>query len=166
MGYFKQLSLRARDDRRERSARARSIARTKEEKPLYDAVHIWSVENCDLRCVHGDFIMSIRDLLPVNPESNETPGGTLDDAEFIESYPNVSTLCFGALGPDGKPRQLSTLLFFVEFGAWKVRLSERNVRCDLWSGGKSFREAMDALEAQLSQRPVPWRKQTLPGKRS
>lgn len=106
--------------------------------------------------------MSLLDLLPPSEDNNKDDTSTLEDTDFATLWPNVWTLCTMPVGPDGKKRELSTLLFFVEGAVWKARLSERNHHLDLWSGGKTFNDAVEGLESSLRQRPVPWRKQQLP----
>lgn len=104
--------------------------------------------------------MGLNDLFPATNPSDPVVFSLQEDAEFTDAAPTVWSLCCTAFHEDGKPRQVSTLLFFIEAGAWKARLSERNHHLDLWGGGPTFRAALESLEGQLTKRPVPWRKQT------
>jgi len=109
--------------------------------------------------------MKIEDLLPPPGDEPTDVPGDASDPEFETEFPRMWTLCSAPVDGTGKKRQTSTLVFFLDAGSWKVRLSERNVCLDLWGGGATFRAALAHLEAQLSKSPVPWRRPTVTRKR-
>jgi hypothetical protein len=164
MGYFKKRTREARDCRRERQVRASCALRRNLEKPLYEA---WSFAEDFVEqfwSFTSEALVALADLFPTAPGSVDVTIGSAEDVEFAMLYPVVWTLVSAHVDDGGKARETSTLLFFLDGGAWKVRLSERNHRLDLWAGGCTFSEALGGLESQLLKRPVPWRKQAIPAK--
>jgi hypothetical protein len=158
MGLNKHLSLRPQCRRRERRLRGRLVERIRGEVSLFQAV-AFTINSRNGACLSlAEIIMGISDLFPSADKSAMPAIGSIDDPEFASLYPVTWSLCTVPQDDLGKDRETSTLLFFADGGAWKVRLSERNHRLTLWGGGSTFSEALAGLESQLLKRPVPWRK--------
>lgn len=79
------------------------------------------------------------------------------DPEFQKAYPAVWEFVSIAKHGDGSTRQTATLLFFLEAGAWKVCLGDRDSGLSLWAAGETFLEALEALEAMLQSPSPQWR---------
>lgn len=165
MGYYKHSQQNAADRTREVRLRRSRLERWYEEKPLYEALSMACAVDAPNWHFTPEVLMAISDFLPKSPSDMAGDGGSLDDSDFSSLYPALWEMCTAPFGPDGKPRDNASLLFFVEGASWKVRLSERNYRLDLWAGGSTFSEALACLEGQLHKRPVAWRKQTIPSSR-
>lgn len=165
MGYWKQHKRREADRRRERRLASRSSLEKGPEYALHEAVAFASLDGLDQWLYVSEVLVAIDDLFPGGSKGSGEVVGTFEDEEFSVLYPTVWALCTTPVDGKGAPRELSTLLFFGDGGAWKVRLSERNHRLDLWAGGDTFTAALGGLEAQLLKRPVPWRKSTIPSGR-
>ena len=162
MGFWKQYKQREADRRRERRLVSRSAFVGDGYAACYEALAFWSLDVPFLWQYTGETIMALDDLFDAVPSMDGSAGGTIDDPAFSGRFPTVWSLCTQPVDSKGKPRLLSTLLFFIESGTWKVRLAERNHRLDLWAGGDTFDAAFEQLEASLMKRPVPWRKATVP----
>jgi len=166
MGYFKKLQLRART--RDRERRRVVAARAVFQQEL-EAFQVWAMESAPPgyipRLLSG-VLMALSDYFPAEGSPEAAAQSAMDDPEFCATFPRVWELCSAPVGSDGKVRQLSTLMFFLDGGGWKCRLSERNYGLDLWAFGPTFRASLEVLDAQLAKSPVPWRRQSpLPGAR-
>lgn len=162
MGYWKQHKQREVDRRRERRSASRSLLETDHYAAILEAMAFFTIDVPGLWRFTKEAIMALDDLFDSVPGINGAACGTAEDDAFCSRFPTVWSLCTHPVDGAGKPRMLATLLFFIEAGAWKVRLAERNHRLDLWAGGDTFDAAMETLEAMLMKRPVPWRKAAAP----
>jgi len=99
------------------------------------------------------------------------PSGAAHDAVLADAYPAVHEFLTDTTGPDGKGRQTSTLMLFVEPPLWKLCLNERDAGLSLWASGESLDQALVNLEERLTAPVVEWRRKPAekpqkPGKRS
>jgi len=95
-------------------------------------------------------------------ESNgDSSRDRLLDEDFFEEWPTVWEYLSETRFDDGKPRETSTVLIFVDAERLKVCLSDREANEVAFVSGATFKEAMDALERGLAGGTLDWR----PGKR-
>lgn len=103
-----------------------------------------------------EFAMSFFDRLPA--EKNGQPGADLPkDTMFQKDYPALWQFMTADEYEKDKPRQRSSLMVFVEEGAFKIRLSEETKNCSCWVTGPTFLEALDALEKRITSANPEWR---------
>jgi hypothetical protein len=67
---------------------------------------------------------------------------------------------------DGRPRQTSTLLLFLEDGVVKACLNDRDADRALWVSGGSVAGVLESLEAALSGGTGEWRTRAVNGRRA
>jgi hypothetical protein len=162
MGYFKRLQLQPWLARVNANQVRAAFIRAEADAYLATCCHVAAWLDDSPRLFTWEIIVALEALFGGAVPNPDDPTGGFCDETFAAEFPVVHELCTSP-GPDPKKvRTLSTLLFFVEGGQWKVRLSERNHKLDLWSGGATLQEALNGLEKALALRPVPWRKQQLP----
>jgi len=161
MGTFDTEKQRDRSARYERAGRSRLRLAVKRYLDTYEAL-AFMANGVSIRYVAvEEQTMGLSDMLPSEASLPLDGPGSMHDEEFTNEWPKTWALCTSPTSDDGKSRLVSTLVFFAECGQWKVKLSERNVKYDLWAGGDTMREALDTLESLLMKRPVPWRKATV-----
>jgi len=85
-------------------------------------------------------------------------GGAAHDAVLSDSYPAVHEFMTSVEGPEGKARQTSTLMVFVEPPLWKICLNERDAGLSLWASGETLDQALQNLEERLTAPVVEWRR--------
>jgi len=86
--------------------------------------------------------------------------GVLAEVPQVAEY--LATRCWD----DGSERTTSTLLFFVDGGAFKVCLNDRANARSLWASGRSLEGALACLEAMLGSGGAEWRRSAGAGQRS
>lgn len=96
-----------------------------------------------------------RDL--IGKKIDGTPGRDFSDPDFAQVYPVLHQFLTQPVDDDGKPRQLASIILFVEQGVAKAGLRERDAGLSLWVSADTLLGVYEALELQLSQSPVPWR---------
>lgn len=72
------------------------------------------------------------------------------DEKFFLQFPSVTEMLTCCKYSDGTARQPSTLSFFVDDGACKVALADREMEQSLYRTGCSFTEALEAVEEALT----------------
>jgi hypothetical protein len=58
---------------------------------------------------------------------------------------------------DGKKRETSTLLVFVEGGMWKCRLNDRATKLSAWVSAESWESLIETVESSLKVGSLEWR---------
>jgi len=76
----------------------------------------------------------------------------------IPGAPTVAQFMAADCWPDGEVRERATLIVFVEDGAFKVCLSEKNMQATLWATSATFAGLLEALEDRLTADAPDWRK--------
>ena len=90
------------------------------------------------------------------PTRQELPD--LLKTSFADEHPTLAAMLTQTRWEDGSQRRTSTVLFFVEEGALRVCLNDREAgqSCFLTVGG--VKEALEALEAGLVEDNLTWRR--------
>jgi hypothetical protein len=105
----------------------------------------------------GRFLMGLLDDALKGSGSNDKLKATKDkDVEAVA--PVLHAFLTEGKDGQGKERRTSTLLVFVDEGAWKACLTERDHELTLWASSDTLWGLLEALEARLTERPVEWRK--------
>lgn len=103
------------------------------------------------------------------PDDSTTPvggqGRNTIPVDLAERSPVLAQYLTADLWPDGKPREHSSLIIFVEGGSFKVCLSDKSTNKSLWCTCRSFDEIPEALECRLTEELVDWRNQRPHGKK-
>jgi hypothetical protein len=76
----------------------------------------------------------------------------------IKGAPTVACFLGSDAWPDGDLRERATLIVFVEDGAFKVCLSEKNLNATLWATSATWEGLLEALEDRLTADAPDWRK--------
>ena len=84
-------------------------------------------------------------------------GERASDAAFRARYPALYEWLSLDQYDDGQPRETATLLVFLDDGAFKVCLNDRDQGRSLWATGGSFDASLQALEAFLATGEGDWR---------
>lgn len=92
-----------------------------------------------------------------------TAGIDFFDEEFSKQFPTLAAFLFQTTDDEGKKRKGSSIILFAEDGVFKAGLRENNLALSLWVTSHSVASVWDALEAKLTERPVPWRAQVVGG---
>lgn len=79
------------------------------------------------------------------------PGSTLSSLESLYSYLTESKW------EDGEPRELSTLMLFVQDGRWKACLNDRACKRVCFVSGATIEEALLSLDEDLRHDEADWR---------
>ena len=74
---------------------------------------------------------------------------TMPDGAWLKNYTMLSEMLTCEKYDDGSKRKTSTITAFVDQGAFKVCLNDRDMEQSLYRSGRSFGEALDALELAL-----------------
>lgn len=102
---------------------------------------------------------------PVEPGPGEDQVLLTPDDLLMQQYPAMlEYLTLGVWG-DGSARERSTLLVLWEEGVWKVCLNDRACGRSLWASGATCNDALEALEARLTDPAADWRKARPRGKK-
>jgi len=84
------------------------------------------------------------------------PGPASDDW-MSNRCPEVWAYLADTKYADGQPRATATLMVIVESGVVKVCLNDRDNDRSAWVSGRSFQEALEALEVGLVGGRTDWR---------
>ena len=79
------------------------------------------------------------------------------DGEWLSLLPALHEFLTLGRHPDGSTRRTATLTIFVDCGAFKTYLNERETGCSLCASGASVNDALSALEVLLEGENPPWR---------
>ena len=113
----------------------------------------WSVMSWDER---QEFAMSYL-RKPEVPASNGDGPCPAVSSQFARLYPALTEYMTATKGPDGRDRQVSTVMLVVDPDGVKACLNERQTGHQLWVTCDSVEEAFGALEAALTAHRVNWR---------
>jgi hypothetical protein len=95
---------------------------------------------------------------------DKSNGQALDVAASDEllsrDYPAVAEYLTAAKWPDGKVRQVSTLLLLAEDGRFKLMVNDRANGRSAWFSGETVLGCLEAAERALSEDRVDWRAST------
>jgi len=94
---------------------------------------------------------------PQHVQSGIPAGVACADPAWQERWPALCSHLFDLKYEDGAPRQTSTLMLLAEQGVAKACLNDREAERSAWVSGRSFTEALDALEAGLVEDRLDWR---------
>lgn len=96
-------------------------------------------------------------------KSNPVPDKPVQDSTsgFRERYPNVAAHLLDLTYEDGSGRRTSTLLFFMEDGAIKVCLHDREENRSAFLSGGDLGDCLAQLEDALEQGSLMWRQRRL-----
>jgi len=78
--------------------------------------------------------------------------------QFAKDFPAIWEYVSTDKWDGGAPRELASLILFLEDGRWKICLSDRENSRTGWSSGDTFSEALECLEDALVNERVEWRK--------
>lgn len=101
---------------------------------------------------------------PAASPSGSNGSVQVQDLSFSTERPNLAEyLCAQAYG-DGTPRKTATLTIFVDDGAFKASLNDRDNERSLFVSGSGFYDVLDVLEALLLEddTKVGWRRSKQP----
>jgi len=87
-----------------------------------------------------------------------------EDPWIKADMPILHEFLTAVVDDDGKARQTSSLVVFVEDGMFKVCLSERDHGLCLWGASSTLQGAMEAIEVSLSAEHVDWRQKRSEGR--
>jgi hypothetical protein len=79
------------------------------------------------------------------------------DAKALEVYPALWEYMSEASWGEGKPRELATLLLFLDGGRLKAMLNDRDSGRVAFVTGCSLEEVLEALEGGLVSSSLDWR---------
>ncbi len=94
---------------------------------------------------------------PVPPTANAGASGPPVASAFRVGYPVLWEYLSSTAWEDGSARQTASLLCFVEDGLVKLCLNDRSVARTGWVSGRSWEEAVLALEMALGDDRMDWR---------
>lgn len=81
------------------------------------------------------------------------------DPEFEKAYPALWEYLTVTQWAKDQPRKTSTITFFVDDGAWKASLNDRDQGYNLYGTGATWEECLNTLEELLAAPGgTPWRK--------
>lgn len=95
---------------------------------------------------------------PTMPETIDVGPSDASYSDFEMKWPNLFSHLFDEVYEDASKRATSTLLFFVERGILKACLNDRDTGRVVFISTGSISDALDALEAGLSEENLDWRK--------
>lgn len=87
-------------------------------------------------------------------------GQSLERGAFGEKYPAIWEYMTATVGSGGTARTTSTLLLFVEDGAVKVCVNDRDREENAFWSEQSLEAVLEAVEVDLSAGQGDWRKST------
>jgi hypothetical protein len=99
------------------------------------------------------------------PEPLAGPGGPLrmPAGEWAGEYPSVWEFIGMEAWPSGERRKLGTIRLFVEDGAWKACLNDKEGSLVAFVTGKSPEGLFEAMEEGLAQGGLDWRRDRYAG---
>jgi len=83
-------------------------------------------------------------------EQKRAVAGALQATEWSRKHPALWEYLTMEEYPDGSPRERSMLCAFVENGAFKACLQDRDAQMSLWASGASLDDVLGALEAKCA----------------
>lgn len=93
-------------------------------------------------------------IIPGSSASSARPGNEKD----LKAYPEILNWLCDDTWNDGEVRQRSSILFFVQDGAIKGCLMDKDNEMSIWAGGDSFAGFLACLEGRLRDPKADWRK--------
>jgi hypothetical protein len=76
---------------------------------------------------------------------------------ILEMYPDLTEFLTAVRWPDGTARETGTAMVFVEAGAWKVWLHDRDAHMGCFVSGHSLEGALAAAEGAVAGQSGDWR---------
>lgn len=92
------------------------------------------------------------------PPTVPSSGGDLRDEVFAATFPAIAEYLTLTKWESGKPRKTTTLTLFVEDGAFKVCVNDRDGGRVAFVTGNALGEVWDALEGGLATASLDWRR--------
>lgn len=86
-------------------------------------------------------------------------------SRWKQDHPALAEYMETEVWEDGAPRLTSTLLLFLDQGAVKACLNDRETERTLWVTAGSIEEAIDVLEASLAGGTAEWRTKWKPAEK-
>lgn len=120
---------------------------------------LWCGRGCtDWRVCRAHLLEDLEML--VRPVLNGGPQGKdlVEDVWFSETYPALFSWLTALQWPDGSEKQRSTITFFVEDGAFKVCLTNKDDQVSLWGSGDDLEGALKVLNARCVDPKAEWKK--------
>jgi len=99
--------------------------------------------------------------MPDRPKIVTTSGGLSarpTNEKDLKAYPEILNWLCDDTWADGTARTRSSILFFVQDGAIKGCLMNKDDEMSLWAGGDSFAGFLACLEGRLKDPKADWRK--------
>lgn len=100
---------------------------------------------------------------PLHGTRSQSPPPPWSDPGFLLEYPALSEYLSVTEWEEGKPRETSTLLLFVEDGRWVVCLNDRAEGRSVFVSGPTFKAVLASLEEGLQEGSLQWRNKTQNG---
>lgn len=79
------------------------------------------------------------------------------DEAFAKKFPTLLEFLTTAEWEDGTARETSTLTVFIEDGAFKVAVNDRDLKQSIYLTGKTLQDALGAAERALGGGTADWR---------
>lgn len=94
------------------------------------------------------------------PIVSEASGGSklaLADEASLKKYPTLVEYLTTLRWEDGTDRKPSSLSIFVEDGAWKVAVNDKDLQRSLYISGETLQDALGSVEKALRGENADWR---------
>lgn len=104
--------------------------------------------------------LRMEEAIVKRPEANRILGSKdipFQDEDFYARYPTLWEYLTAFKWDDGKPRQTSTLLIFVDSGVLKICINDRDNNRSAFVSKGTVEETLMAMESALLEESIEWR---------
>jgi hypothetical protein len=85
------------------------------------------------------------------------PGGMVQDERALKKYPTLCEFLGATVWPDGAGRETGSVSLFVEGGAWKAAVNDRDASMSAYVTKTTLEGILDAIEGGLLKDSLDWR---------